>query len=136
MIGNAMILLREELSAYMAGQGDPANVVIENIGLFETENSQNLEDSIVITVVNIEEESTLKNGKTYTKWPDGIARYENRPVFLNLYVLFTSNFAGEVAGVKVVLPWKNSITSDSRFSACTYALLGGTPPAKLDVNNT
>jgi hypothetical protein len=96
MIGNAMILLREELSAYMAGQGDPANVVIENIGLFETENSQNLEDSIVITVVNIEEESTLKNGKTYVKWPDGMARYENRPVFLNLYVLFTSNFAGGV----------------------------------------
>lgn len=91
-----MILIREELSAYMAGQGDPANVVIENIGLFDTENAQNLEESIVITVVNIEEESTLKNGKTYVKWPDGMARYENRPVFLNLYVLFTSNFSGGV----------------------------------------
>lgn len=96
MIGNAMILLREELSAYMTDQGDPANVVIENIGLFETENSSNLDDSIVISVVNIEEESTLKNGKTFSKWPDGLARYENRPVFLNLYVLFTSNFAGGV----------------------------------------
>jgi len=96
MIGNALILLREELSAYMTNQGDPANVVIENIGLFETENGQNLEDSIVISLVNIEEESTLKNGTTFTKWPDGVARYENRPVFLNLYVLFTANFAGGV----------------------------------------
>lgn len=96
MIANALILLREELSAYMTNQGDPANVVIENIGLFETENSQNLEDSIVISLVNIEEECTLKNGTTFTKWPDGVARYENRPFFLNLYVLFTSNFAGGV----------------------------------------
>jgi hypothetical protein len=96
MIGNAMILLREELSAYMIAQGDPANVVIDNIGLFETDDGNNLDDSLVITVVNIEEESTLKNGKTFSKWPDGMARYENRPVFLNLYVLFTSNFSGGV----------------------------------------
>lgn len=96
MIGNAMILLREELSAYMIAQGDPANVVIDNIGLFETDDGDNLDDSLVITVVNIEEESTLKNGKTFSKWPDGMARYENRPVFLNLYVLFTSNFSGGV----------------------------------------
>jgi hypothetical protein len=96
MIGNAMILLREELSAYMIAQGDPANVIIENIGLFETDNGSNLEDSIVITVVNIEEESTLKNGSTYKRWPDGMARYVNRPVYLNLYVLFTANFPGGV----------------------------------------
>jgi hypothetical protein len=96
MIGNAMILLREELSAYMSAQGDPANVVIENIGLFETDNGQNLADSIVMTVVNVEEESALKNGRTFTRWPDGVARYENRPVYLNLYVLLTANFPGGV----------------------------------------
>jgi Pvc16 N-terminal domain len=96
MIGNAMILLREELSAYMIAQGDPANVIIENIGLFETDSGDNLDESIVITVVNIEEESTLKNGRNFSKWPDGMARYENRPVFLNLYVLFTANFSGGV----------------------------------------
>jgi hypothetical protein len=91
-----MILLREELIAYMAAQGDPVNVLIENIGLFETQNSQILTDNIILSVVNIEEESTLKNGRTYTKWPDGLARYENRPVYLNLYVLFTANFPGGV----------------------------------------
>ncbi len=96
MIGNAMILLREELSAYMTAQGDPANVIIENIGLFETDKGNDLDDSIVITLVNIEEESTLKNGSQYSKWPDNIARYENRPIFLNLYVLFTANFTGGV----------------------------------------
>jgi hypothetical protein len=96
VIGNAMILLREELSAYMVAQGDPATVTIENIGLFETDNSQNLDNSLILSVVNIEEESTLKNGALYTKLGDGTARYENRPVFLNLYVLFTSTFSGGV----------------------------------------
>jgi hypothetical protein len=96
MISMALILLREELSAYMTSQGDPANVIIENIGLFETENGNALDESIIITLVNIEEESSFKNGQSFSKWPDGKARYENRPVYLNLYVLFTANFSGGV----------------------------------------
>ncbi len=96
MIDNALILLREELTAYLTAQGDPAPVIIENIGLFETEQGAELQDNIIISLVNIEEESSCKNGQTFSKWPDGKARYENRPVFLNLYVLFTANFPGGV----------------------------------------
>lgn len=96
MIGNALILLREELTAYLSAQGDPASVIIENIGLFETETGADLKDNIIITLVNIEEESSLKNGQTFSKWPDSKARYENRPIFLNLYVLFTANFPGGI----------------------------------------
>jgi hypothetical protein len=96
MIENALILLREELTAYLTAQGDPAPVIIENIGLFETEQGVELKDNIIISLVNIEEESSFKNGQTFSKWPDGKARYENRPIFLNLYVLFTANFPGGV----------------------------------------
>ena len=96
MIENALILLREELTAYLTAQGDPASVIIENIGLFETEQGADLQDNIIISLVNIEEESSFKNGQTFSKWPDGKARYENRPIFLNLYVLFTANFPGGV----------------------------------------
>lgn len=96
MIDSALILLREELTAYLVAQGDPASVIIENIGLFETENGAEMEDNIIISLVNIEEESSFKNGQTFSKWPDGKARYENRPVYLNLYVLFTANFPGGV----------------------------------------
>lgn len=96
MIENALILLREELTAYLTAQGDPASVIIENIGLFETEQGAELQDNIIISLVNIEEESSFKNGQTFSNWPDGKARYENRPIFLNLYVLFTSNFSGGV----------------------------------------
>lgn len=96
MIHNALILLREELTAYLKSQGDPVTVVIENIGLFETEHGASLQDNIVVSLVNIEEESSLKNGQSFTKWPDNKARYENRPIYLNLYVLFTANFSGGV----------------------------------------
>lgn len=105
-----MILLREELIAYMSAKGDPVNVLIENIGLFETQNSEILTDNIIMSVVNVEEESTLKNGKTFTKWPDGLARYGNRPVYINLYVLFTANFPGGVP------PNNNYIQSLQRLS--------------------
>jgi hypothetical protein len=96
MIDSALILLREELTAYLTAQGDPAPVIIENIGLFETDQGAELKDNIIITLVNIEEESSFKNGQTFSKWPDGKARYENRPIYLNLYVLFTANFSGGV----------------------------------------
>ena len=36
-------------------------VTVDNIGLFETSKGDTLDNSIVITVVNMEEESTLKN---------------------------------------------------------------------------
>src|SRR6185295_14163535 len=96
MIGSALLLLRQELTAYLITQGDPANVIIDNIGLFETEKGAELDESIIITLVNIEEESSFKNGKSFMKWPDGKARYENRPVFLNLYLLFSANYSGGV----------------------------------------
>lgn len=105
-----MILLREELIAYFAAKGDPVNVLIDNIGLFETQNSEILADNIIMSVVNVEEESTLKNGVTFSRLPDGIARYNNRPVFLNLYVLFTANFPGGVP------PNNNYIQSLQRLS--------------------
>lgn len=91
-----MLLLRQELTAYLITQGDPANVIIDNIGLFETEKGAELDESIIITLVNIEEESSFKNGKSFMKWPDGKARYENRPIFLNLYLLFSANYSGGV----------------------------------------
>ena len=96
MIGSALLLLRQELTAYLITQGDPANVIIDNIGLFETEKGAELDESIIITLVNIEEESSFKNGKSFMKWPDGKARYENRPIFLNLYLLFSANYSGGV----------------------------------------
>ena len=52
-----------------------------------------LENRIVLTLVNLEEERTLKNGRSSFAGvaPSDIA-YRNRPIHLNLFVLFTANY--------------------------------------------
>jgi Pvc16 N-terminal domain len=50
----------------------------------------NIQDKVVVTLVNIEEEKTLRNTPHTTARPLG-QTYQNPPIFLNLYVLFSVN---------------------------------------------
>jgi hypothetical protein len=93
MVDTALILLKDELTNYLSTK-DTATVVIDNIGLLETPTGNTLTDNIVITLVNIEEESTLKNQPSVKRPFFNNAVYENAPVYLNLYVLFTCNYSG------------------------------------------
>ncbi|MDQ6764117.1 MAG: DUF4255 domain-containing protein [Bacteroidota bacterium] len=93
MIDAALQLLRDELASYLASI-DAATVVIDNIGLFETSAGNSLTDNIVITLVNVEEESTLKNRPALKRPFINGAVYENAPIYLNLFVLFTCNYSG------------------------------------------
>jgi hypothetical protein len=96
MIGLALSLLQAELAAYLSANGDDAaNVRIDNIGLAETANSSSLTDHIIITLVNIEEESALKNQSAQRRSGATTIAYENSPTFLNLYVLISCNYSGE-----------------------------------------
>ena len=69
-------------------------VRLDNIALVESQDSADeLKDKVIISLVNIEEESALKNGLHYRTSPaNGSVRYENPPIYLNLYLLFTVNF--------------------------------------------
>ncbi|HEY4112012.1 DUF4255 domain-containing protein [Puia sp.] len=95
MIDTAISLLEKELVSYLSFKDSTATVVVDNIGLLETANGDKLANNIVITVVNVEEESTLKNQPPVRYNPPNNAVYQNPPVFLNLYVLFTSNYWGD-----------------------------------------
>lgn len=96
MISNALTLIRDYLQAYFSQRGFPNNsVIVENIGLLETPHANNFNGNVIITLVNVEEESALKNGKAFTKWPDNTAHYQHPPVYLNLYVLFTAVLFGD-----------------------------------------
>jgi hypothetical protein len=94
MIDKAIILLRDELQSYINLKDASVNVVVDNVGLFETTKGDSLTNSIIITVVNIEEESALKNQPALKRPSSSNAVYMNPPVFLNLYVLFTCNYSG------------------------------------------
>ncbi|WP_363797106.1 DUF4255 domain-containing protein [Lysobacter firmicutimachus] len=98
MMVEAMTLLLKQLNDYVAqadggAPGAPVQAVWGNVAQLERpEVASELENHIVLTLVNLEEERTLKNGRSFaTVGPSDIA-YRNRPVHLNLFVLFTANY--------------------------------------------
>ena len=95
MIDTALLLLRDELSSYIILRDASVNVIVDNIGLFETTNGETLTNNVVITLVNTEEESTLKNQSALIRPLVNSAIYQNPPVYLNLYILFTCNYSGD-----------------------------------------
>lgn len=95
MIDKALLLLRAELDNYIDLSIGSAEVVIDNIGLLETPGGDTLTKRIIITLVNLEEESTLKNSSPLKRGFGVTAFYENPPVYLNLYVLITCNYSGD-----------------------------------------
>ena len=95
MIEESLSYIKEELSNFLINdvQDSGVEVDIGNIALFETENSTSVNERIIITLVNIEEESTLKNSRNVQYSSDGNIRYAAQPIFLNLYLLFCCNYA-------------------------------------------
>jgi hypothetical protein len=100
MIFKGLRLIRDELQSYLVSLGDTsASVALENIAMLESgDDHPLLKNHIIITLVNVEEESTLKNNRAVVKSmaSNGVT-YENPPVHLNLYLLFCANFSGDSA---------------------------------------
>ena len=100
MIGLALKLLRDELSHYVFQNKRPTDsiteddVILHNIALMDSER-QDLNNKIVITLVNTEEESTLKNARHTSKTITGV-RYIEPPVFLNLYILISATLGQDL----------------------------------------
>ncbi len=98
MIAEATRLIRDELGVYVEAnrrQGDTiteGDVRLANIANLETDAIGNLDDKVIITSVNIEEESSLKNLSNRVRGPFGNIDYVNPPVYLNLYLLFCVTF--------------------------------------------
>ncbi|HEY4335123.1 MAG TPA: DUF4255 domain-containing protein [Puia sp.] len=126
MIDKAISLLKSELQSYINIKDASVNVIVDNIGLFETSKGDTLTNSIVITLVNIEEESTLKNQPALKRPFTDKATYENPPVYLNLYVLFTCNYSGAdyllaLKRLAYVIQFLQSRTSFSTANSVTAA---------------
>jgi hypothetical protein len=141
MIETAILLLRDELQSYINNHDASVNVIIDNIGLFETAHGDTLTNSIVITLVNIEEESTLKNQPALKRPLIGNAIYQNPPIFLNLYVLFTSNYSGNDYGLALkrlsyIIRFLQSRNSFSTSSSVTGASIDLTDDDVVDLKFT
>ena len=99
MIADALNLIKEELGNYMdlnkSSSDDgfsSVSVILDNIS--DLDKQESLSDSVIISLVNIEEESSFKNIKaTRTNQFTGKMEYLNPPVFLNLYILISCTLA-------------------------------------------
>ena len=96
MIRAAVDLLVNQLNQYVQVNttGDP--VVSGNISFLESESGSGGgsvdSDKIVVSLVNVEEEGALKNGCNL-RTIGANSFYENRPVFLNLFLLYSAHFS-------------------------------------------
>lgn len=90
MILKALQLIIRQLNEYIDSQGGPVEVVLGNVAMIDSQPQMNLENKVILSLVNIEEESTLKNNWSYNRI-DNRVQYSEPPVYLNLYLLFSSN---------------------------------------------
>lgn len=93
MIYEAIQIISQQLDGYLSSAGLSNLVVLENIALFETssENAEKLNNKVVLTLLNIEEEATMKNLPNFKVIDKTTTEYRNPPVHLNLFLLISGN---------------------------------------------
>lgn len=91
MISKALSLIISQLNQYIPPLAGANEVVLGNIAFNEAPDQNDIRNRVVMSLVNVEEESTLKNTPFQQKSPAGV-KYIYPSVYLNLYVLFTANY--------------------------------------------
>ncbi|MFW0737795.1 DUF4255 domain-containing protein [Flavobacterium sp.] len=93
MIFEVIQIIAEQVNNYLDEIGLEKTVVAENIAFLESQNetvSGNLEDKVALTLINLDEEATLKNFPNHRVENDRTI-YKNSVINLNLYLLFSAN---------------------------------------------
>ena len=101
MIFNVLHIIKEELSHYLDPDQSVKPVVLANISKLDANDpdDEDIGENIVLTLINTKEESTLKNFPNQVV-ENGTVKYKRPKVFLNLYVLISSNLGGYVESLK------------------------------------
>ena len=92
MIFETLQIIAEQVNQYFDAQNIGKPVVLENIAILDTADNTDtdIQDKVALTLLNIEEESTLKNIPNTTTIGNEMV-YKNPRVNLNLYILFSAN---------------------------------------------
>ncbi|MFA5326295.1 MAG: DUF4255 domain-containing protein [Prolixibacteraceae bacterium] len=95
MIHPVLKFLAEQLNAYIEEVKKPGDaleapfVTLQNISRLD-EDLLKTTNKILISLVNISEETSMKNNPDYTSVKNNLATYNNPPVNLNLFIMITS----------------------------------------------
>lgn len=93
MIYEAIQIISEQLNNYLTSAGLSNLVSLQNVAMLETseDNAAKLNGKVIITLVNLEEESTLRNLPHYKVIDKKTTEYRNPPVNMNIYLLVSAN---------------------------------------------
>jgi len=91
MIYETLEIVKDQVSKYLEQKTTDANlVVLENVSKYEDPDINTMSDKVVLSLLNIEEEISLKNNPNI-KVKNGETIYKNAPVNLNVFALFSAN---------------------------------------------
>lgn len=97
------------VSTLANGSNEPI-VKLLNIANAEGGNGQVVTDNVIMSLVNIEEETTLKNGSFYRQQTITTIDRVNPALFLNFYVLFAVNSTNETNYLNALLLLSNVVS--------------------------
>lgn len=122
MLVEAIALLLKQLNDHISqvdgSAGAPSQAVLGNVALLDRpEVATELDNHIVLTLVNVEEERALKNGPVTTPTGAGEVGYRNRPIHLNLFLLFTANYRNYETALKRLTQVLTFFQGKQRFTA-------------------
>ena len=98
MLVDSVALVLAELNAFIhRSDGNPvgtaAVAILGNISQTEhVDISNDLENQLVLTLLNVDEEQTMRNEPTFTRLSPTVVEYHNVPLSLNLHLLFSANY--------------------------------------------
>lgn len=92
MIYEVLQILKEQLEKYLDDAGLGKIVVLENLALLDSGNDKadNLEGKVILSLLNIQEESALKNAPA-SKVVNNKTEYYNPAVNVNLFFMVSAN---------------------------------------------
>jgi len=97
--------------------------------------SSDLENQLVVTLIGVEEERTLRNGPTFTKQSTESVVYHNVPLSLNLFLLFSANYRNYDTAIRRIQQVLTFFQGKNRFTPANSpgAITGIDPTADLSI---
>lgn len=103
MIKEAFAHVVSELNGYFNVRSQiPDRAVAGSLFNLQGKVNQQVNDKVVMSLVNVEEDRTYRSVETFEKRPDGTSEQVKPPIKVNLYVLFVANLSDYEEAVKAV----------------------------------
>src|SRR6187401_1069187 len=105
MIFPVMELIRQNLNAFLSAPGAQDIVVLGNLAFATPDNSLTPQDEsaqIYMSLVNVEEEATLRNQSAVRQSEIRPLAYVNPPMIINLFLLFSANHKDYTSAIRTL----------------------------------